>query len=285
MAIAPALPPTLPHGRVLPIAGRGELFVRTVDGPPNAVPVVLIHGWQATADVNFHPLFDVVGRTHPVIAADLRGHGRSLYPETPFTLADAADDHAALLRDLGIDRAIVVGYSIGCAVAQTFVERHRGLVERLVLVAGELGGRRRPHEHVYNRVGGWFGTGQRLTSGRWAAHRLLDKAEREAPVAARHQRAWLVAEMERGHTASIRAAGRALASFDGRPIAGAHAAGLHTTVVLTTRDKAIRPARQRALAEVWKATVVELDADHDAPVAQPAAFIDAVVEGLARGRT
>jgi pimeloyl-ACP methyl ester carboxylesterase len=280
VTVASALPPTLPHGRVLPVSGRGELIVRTVDGPSGAVPVVLVHGWQATADVNFHPLFEAIGERHPVIAADLRGHGRSIYPEEPFTLAAAADDHAALLTDLGVDRAILVGYSIGCAVAQTFVERHRDRVERLVLVAGELGGRRRPHEHVYNRIGGWFGTGQRLTSGRWGARRLLDKAEREAPIAARSQRAWLAAEMERGHTASIRAAGRALSAFDGRPIADTHAAGLNTSVVLTTRDRAIRPARQQALADAWGARVVTLDADHDAPVAQPAAFTAAVLSAL-----
>jgi pimeloyl-ACP methyl ester carboxylesterase len=254
------------------------LFVRSVDGPPAARVALLIHGWQATADLNFHPLFAALGRTHRVLAPDLRGHGRSLYPEEPFTLEDAADDFAGLIRDLGIGSVTLVGYSIGTAVAQTLADRHPALVDGMVLIGGELEPRTRPHEQVYDRLGDWLGTALRLTNGRWAAHRLVGKAARETPEAER-LRGWLVQEMERGHPASLRAAGRALARFDGRPVAAARPE-IPVVSVITRRDRLVRPARQERLAAAWRAQVVNLDADHDAPLAQPEAFSNAVIDAL-----
>jgi 3-oxoadipate enol-lactonase len=273
------MPPPLPAGRVVAVPGRGELFVRTADGASDAIPVVLIHGWQATADMNFFPLYQPLASRHPVIAADLRGHGRSLYPETQFTLEDAADDNAALLPHLGITRAIVVGYSIGTAVTQVLVDRHPDLVAGIVLIGGELRPDSRPHEKIYNRIGGWQGTAQRITAGRWSAHRVLSKSLRENPDAEvlRH---WLVGEMERGHSAAIRGAGRALGRFDGRPIARTH--NVPASVVITRRDRLVRPPRQEALAAAWRAGVIDLDADHDAPVAQPKAFVDAALTAVNR---
>lgn len=280
--LAPELrlaPPPLPDGAVRAVTGRGELFVRTASGPALAPTVLLIHGWQATADLNFHPLYAALGQHHRVIAADLRGHGRSLYPEVPFTLEDAADDHAALLADLGTGPVIVVGYSIGTTITQLLVDRHPELVAGIVLVGGELNPKRRWHEKAYNRFGGWQGTVQRTTNGRRAAHRLVDKAAGEHPPA-EAIRGWLVTEMERGHAGSIRAAGRALGRFDGTAIAAAH--DLPATVVVTTRDRLVRPDRQESLASAWRAEVITLDADHDAPVAQPAAFTRAVVNAVAK---
>jgi 3-oxoadipate enol-lactonase len=239
--------------------------------------VTLIHGWQATAEMNFFPLYRPLAERHPVIAADLRGHGRSLYPEEQFTLEAAADDHAALLRHLGVERTIVVGYSIGTAVTQVLVDRHPDVVAGIVLVGGEFRPGRRLHEKVYNRIGGWQGTAQRMTAGRWGAHRVVSKAIRENPDAAA-MRPWLVGEMERGHSAAIRGAGRALGRFDGGPIASAH--DVPASVVVTRRDRLVRPPRQEALAAAWQADVIELDADHDAPVAQPAAFVDAVLHAV-----
>jgi pimeloyl-ACP methyl ester carboxylesterase len=268
----------LPRGEAHAVPLRGELFVRLVDGPPAGGVALLIHGWQATADLNFHPLFASLGQSHRVIAPDLRGHGRSLYPEEPFTLEDAADDLAALLVDLGIESATLVGYSIGTAVAQTMAHRHPGLVAGMVLIGGELAPRTRPHEKVYDRLGDWLGTGLRLTNGRWAAHRLVSKAARETPDVER-LRGWLVQEIERGHPASLRAAGRALARFDGRPMAEARSE-IPVVAVITRRDRLVRPARQERLAAAWRAEIVDLDADHDAPLAQPEAFNRAVQDAL-----
>jgi pimeloyl-ACP methyl ester carboxylesterase len=200
-----------------------------------------------------------------------------LYPETKFTLEAAADDNAALVRDLGLERVVVLGYSIGTAVAQTMVARHPNLVAGLVLVGGEFRPRQRVSEKIYDRIGGWLATTQRATAGRRGAHGVVTKAAVENPDV-ESLRGWLTAEMERGHAASMRQAGRALARFDGGPIAAAHA--VPTAVVVTTRDRLVRPERQQRLAEGWRATTVHLDADHDAPLTQPAAFVNATLEGL-----
>jgi pimeloyl-ACP methyl ester carboxylesterase len=243
-----------------------------------AVPVLLLHGWQASADLNFAPLFGPLSALHPVIAPDLRGHGRSLYPEEPFTIEDAADDAAAVLGDLGVAAAIILGYSLGTAVAQMMVARHRSVVAGIVLMGGELAPRRRPHEMLYDRVAGWASTGQRISNGRWASHRIVSKSARENPALEQH-RDWLAREMERGHTASLRAAGRALASFDGRPIASAHP-NVPAVVVVTERDRLVRASRQRDLARAWHAKELSFDADHDAPLARPAEFVATAIEAI-----
>lgn len=275
-----ACPPPLPFGEVRAVPGRGEIFVRRfgANGANSLRPVLLLHGWQATADTNFFPLYAQLGDERAVVAPDLRGHGRSLYPEEAFTLEDAADDAAAVLRDLGISRALVLGYSLGTAVAQVMVHRHRSLVDGIVLIGGELAPERRPHEKLYDRWGGWLATGQRLTNGRHSAHRIVDKAAVENPDVER-VRGWLVREFERGHVGSLRAAGRALARLDGRAIAAEHQ-GLPAAVVITERDRLVHPKRQRALGEAWGATVLSLDADHDAPLTRPTAFVDTTIAAL-----
>lgn len=68
-----------------------------------------------------------------VIAPDLRGHGRSEAFPGPFTLAQQADDMAALLDHLGIERAVVAGLSMGGYIAFAFWRRYAGRVRALVL--------------------------------------------------------------------------------------------------------------------------------------------------------
>jgi 3-oxoadipate enol-lactonase len=267
------LPPPLPPSEVVAVPHAGELFLRRASGPPGAKTVLLLHGWQATADVNFWPVFANLAERYSVVAFDLRGHGRSFYPEAPFTIEDATDDAAALLRALGVSSAIVVGYSLGTAVAQMLVERHSDLVDSAVLMAGVLAPNRRPQDKLFSRIGGWLATAQRLSNGRFTAHRLVDKAARETPAVA-ELRGWLTREMERGHPASLRAAGRALGRFDGRRIAAAHP-DARVAVVITERDRLVKPPRQWELAGAWRAAVVTLDADHDAPIAQPERFAEA----------
>ena len=64
---------------------------------------------------------------------DHRGHGRGLRDDRPFRLEDCADDVAAVADQLGIERMIVVGYSMGGPIAQLLWRRHSALVDGLVL--------------------------------------------------------------------------------------------------------------------------------------------------------
>lgn len=81
-----------------------------------------------------------LGETCHMLAFDARGHGRSEKPEVTPTMADFADDAAALMDAVGWERAHVVGYSFGGMVAQHMALRHPTRIERLVLAATTPGG-------------------------------------------------------------------------------------------------------------------------------------------------
>jgi pimeloyl-[acyl-carrier protein] methyl ester esterase len=95
-------------------------------------PVVLVHGWAYASGV-FDDLAAVLARRRRVIRPDLRGHGRS--SPGPFTLPDLAGDLAALADALGLERAVVVGWSLGAQVALAALPRLRPRVAGLVLVS------------------------------------------------------------------------------------------------------------------------------------------------------
>ena len=70
------VPPALPPGRVMALPGRGEVFVRDSGGTSSRPAVLLLHGWTASADLNFFPVYAGLSDSYRVIALDLRGHGR-----------------------------------------------------------------------------------------------------------------------------------------------------------------------------------------------------------------
>src|SRR4051794_5535253 len=131
--VAPPIP--LPPGRRVQVPKRGPMWVRGGAGPPRAPPVVLLHGWMAPADLNWFPSSAALGRHFRVLAVDHRGHGRGLRSTRPFRLERCADDVAALLDELRIDKAIAVGYSMGGPIAQLLWKRHPEKVDGLVLCA------------------------------------------------------------------------------------------------------------------------------------------------------
>ena len=100
------------------------------------VPVLAVHGITAT-----HRAWDVVAGAlddRRVIAADLRGRGRSNALPAPYGLERHADDLAAVLDHLGVDRAFIVGHSMGAFVSVRFAERHPDRLAGIALVDGGL---------------------------------------------------------------------------------------------------------------------------------------------------
>ncbi len=82
-----------------------------------------------------------LNRHFTVLSYDQRGLGQTSKPPAPYTMADYADDAAALVRAVGWDRCHVVGTSFGGMVAQHLAIRHADLVDRLVLNCTSPGGR------------------------------------------------------------------------------------------------------------------------------------------------
>lgn len=86
---------------------------------------------------------EAFGHQYRTIAMDYRDTGDSDEGAEPYTVADLADDAAALLGALGIERTHVVGISLGGFTALQFALRHANLLDRLVLVSTSAGGRTR----------------------------------------------------------------------------------------------------------------------------------------------
>src|SRR5215216_1845445 len=76
-----------------------------------------------------------------VLAYDQRGLGQTSAPDVPYTMADYADDAAALLDAVGWASAHVFGVSFGGMVAQELAIRYPGRVDRLVLACSSSGGK------------------------------------------------------------------------------------------------------------------------------------------------
>lgn len=97
-------------------------------------PLVMLHGGVDPSQVFGAPLAEMAG-TFKVIAIHARGHGLSRDSDAPWSIEQAADDVAAVLRDRGIEKASVMGYSFGGKIALQFAIRHPDMLDKLVIVS------------------------------------------------------------------------------------------------------------------------------------------------------
>jgi pimeloyl-ACP methyl ester carboxylesterase len=83
----------------------------------------------------FGPNLELLAAGRRVIGVDLQSHGRSPAADRPMRFETMADDIAALIRALGLDRVAIMGFSLGGGVALRTAVQHADVVERLVLVS------------------------------------------------------------------------------------------------------------------------------------------------------
>jgi pimeloyl-ACP methyl ester carboxylesterase len=118
---------------MLDLPGRGRTFVIDVPGPtPDAPVVVLLHALGTTAHLSWALALGELSKTHRVITLDQRWHGRGIRSPR-FRFTDCADDVAAVMDELGVEQAIIAGYSMGGAIAQLIWRQHPERVVGLVL--------------------------------------------------------------------------------------------------------------------------------------------------------
>jgi pimeloyl-ACP methyl ester carboxylesterase len=97
-------------------------------------PLILLHGGFGSVEM-FGPNVELLAARRQVIGVDLQSHGRSPAADRPMRFETMADDIAALIKDLGLDRAAIMGFSLGGATALRTAIQHPAVVERLVLVS------------------------------------------------------------------------------------------------------------------------------------------------------
>jgi len=116
--------------------GLSLYYERAGAGPP----LLFISG--TGGDLRNKPnVFDgPLAKQFDLLAYDQRGLGQSEKPDIPYSMADYADDAAALMTEQGLDEALVLGVSFGGMVAQELVLRHPERVKRLVLACTSPGG-------------------------------------------------------------------------------------------------------------------------------------------------
>lgn len=120
-----------PPDQFIDAVGIRLRYVEQGQGPA----IVLMHGYTGTADRHFiaNGMFANLAKDHRVIAIDLRGHGKSGKPVTPSEYGQQmALDVVRLLDHLKIQRAHVLGYSLGAMIAARLATLHP---ERLISVA------------------------------------------------------------------------------------------------------------------------------------------------------
>ncbi len=99
------------------------------EGPP----VVLLHGGTATIEYSFSKQIALLAKAHKVIGIEQMGHGHSPdLPGRPFSYEEMTEDTAALLTQLDIKDATVIGWSDGGQIALRLAAFHPHLVRRVV---------------------------------------------------------------------------------------------------------------------------------------------------------
>ena len=100
-------------------------------------PVILLHGGLGNGEM-FGPNIDALAASHQVILPDLQGHGRAADIDRPIDVRLMADDIAALIDHLGLDRPDVVGYSLGGGVGFWTAVKYPDRVRRMIMASANV---------------------------------------------------------------------------------------------------------------------------------------------------
>jgi len=97
-------------------------------------PVILLHGGFGSLEM-FGPNIDLLAKGHRVIGVDLQSHGRSPAADRAMRFEAMADDIAAFIKELGLGKAAIFGFSLGGGVALRTVIQHPEVVDRVILMS------------------------------------------------------------------------------------------------------------------------------------------------------
>jgi 3-oxoadipate enol-lactonase len=275
--------PDLPDLEEIDLGDRGKLGVRIHRGPVDRrrarrmPPLVLIHGWTVTANLNYFRLYEHLAERHTFVAFDQRGHGVGLRP-AEFTLEDCADDVIAVADALGWPQIIPVGYSMGGTIAQLVAHHHRDRVAGLVLCStAAVFSETRGDDFFFESI---LGNAAKALSAapKFLRDRVPGRFRSPDPTSPLAE--WMEAEYGPHDAALVASAGQALGRFRSEPWLST--IDVPTAVVITTGDNTVPPTRQRQLAAMIPAATSHLvDLDHRASASDPEQYWPVLDEALA----
>jgi 3-oxoadipate enol-lactonase len=248
--------------------GQQTWFRHFADGAGVKPPVALLHGWTLCADEQWHRLYPRLSEHRAFIAIDHPGHGRSDPPAGPFTLTDAADRAADVLRATTDEPVVLAGFSLGGPVALHVAARHPELVAALVLVstthqfaASKLTQATMPlvETFIRSRLGDRIRSAQ---ARRLSLHSSITAARRQLDPT------------------TVTSAAQCLDGLDLASLCSQIT--IPAVSIVTTADRMITPDRQRRLAAALRASIIELDGPHTVYESNPTAFAATVTSGIAQ---
>jgi pimeloyl-ACP methyl ester carboxylesterase len=122
-----------------PVNGLRIYFEIHGTADPTRPPLVLLHGGGDTITTSFGRILPELARNRQVIAFEQQGYGHTAdIADRPFSFEQSADDTAALLKYLHIDKADLFGFSNGGTIAMQVAIRHPEVVHRMVAASALL---------------------------------------------------------------------------------------------------------------------------------------------------
>jgi pimeloyl-ACP methyl ester carboxylesterase len=235
----------VPEGQILQLPGRGETFVVDVPGPtPQSPTIVLLHALGCTAYLSWMATFGALSSRYRVVTFDQRWHGRGIR-SSRFRFDDCADDVVAVMDALGVERAVIAGYSMGGAVAQKTWKRHPQRVAGLVLCSTARNYRGKQGERLFFPL-----MTAAMTPLAGYALAQVDRLAQTLPelpsIEVTDPAAWSRVEFRSTSAWSIPEALAELGRFDSAAWIGD--VDVPTAVVVTTKDRVIPSRRQHRLA-------------------------------------
>jgi 3-oxoadipate enol-lactonase len=264
----------LPPGTFVDVPLRSEMFVREVQGPPGAPAVLLLHGCTSTSEITWYGVFGRLGEHFRVVAPDLRGHGLGPRDGRTASIGDVVTDLAALIRALELGPVVVVGYSLGGAVAQRLAHECDDIVAGAVLCASAS---RFTAEPIPLR---WVWTTDVVCKLAAVLPDAVSSVVAEAIMrlvyGSNEFQSWALPLMRRHRWSNVLYLAADLTSFDSSRWVGDIRAPV---AVLTTTDDVYVPVeRQAELAVACGARVFEMPGGHSACLSDPDRFASILLE-------
>jgi len=229
-------------------------------------PLLLTHGYSSTSAM-WEGQIEALSKHHKLVLWDMRGHGRSDYPDDPAAYSEAltVGDMAALLDEIGADSAIVGGLSLGGYMSLAFYRAHPKRVRALLIIDTGPGFKKDEAREAWNK----------------RAHDTADRFEREGLEVLKSLSRERSTVSHRDASGLARAARGMLTQRDARVIESLADVRVPSLVIVGAEDTPFLAASDYMAAKIPGARKVVIPAaGHAANIDQPQAFADALLPFL-----